>query len=183
MNTQIDELLNKVRTNENLVALDAVDTLREQGWLTDGSLQGVALCKAPLQNANLEKANLCCAGLHQSNLSWVNLSGANLRATKLSLCNIDGADLKDAKIENADFYKASLRGVRNLTDNQMRLAARFWGAIMPNGERYDGRFSLFGDLALAEWNNVNTNDPQAMADFYQVPLEVYLEGQGQKVPE
>ena len=182
MDTQIEELLNKVRSGNNQLAQEAVAELRKNSWLTDGSLQGVALCKAQLQDSTLENANLCCAGLHQSNLAWVDLSNANLRAAKLSLCNLSGANLRDAKIENADFYKANLRGVRNLSEDQIRLAARLWGAIMPDGEKYDGRFSLFGDLALAEWNSVNTEDPQAMADFYQVPLDVYRKGQGDKVP-
>jgi uncharacterized protein YjbI with pentapeptide repeats len=181
MNSQIDELLNKVRSGNNQLAQEAIAELREQSWLTDGSLQGVALCKAQLQDSTLESANLCCAGLHQSNLAWVDLSNANLRAAKLSLCNLSGANLKDAKIDNADFYKANLRGARNLTEEQICSAARFWGATMPNGEKYDGRFSLFGDLALAQWNSVNTNDPQAMADFYQVPLDVYVKGQSEKV--
>jgi len=183
MSTQIEELLNKVRSGNNQWAKEAVDELRKQSWLTDGSLQGVALCRGQFQNVNLEDANLCCAGLHQSNLGWVDLSNANLRAAKLSLCNLNGANMKDAKIDNADFYKANLRGVRNLSEDQLRQAARLWGATMPDGKRYDGRFSLFGDLALAKWNNINVDDPQAMADFYQVPLDVYLEGQLEKVAE
>jgi uncharacterized protein YjbI with pentapeptide repeats len=182
MNTRIEELLNRLRTNSNRAALKAVDELRAQGWLTDGSLQGVAMCKAPLQGANLSNANLCCAGLHQAHLEWADLSGAALRATKLSLCNLSGANLKDAKLENADFFKANLRGVQNLTDDQLRQTARLLGSTLPNGERYDGRFSLFGDLALAEWNNVDTSDSRAMAEFYGVSLESYTQGQLEKVP-
>ena len=182
MNSRIEELLNKLRTNSNRVALKAVDELRNQGWLTDGSLQGVAMCKAPLQGVNLSNANLCCAGLHQAHLEWADLSGAALRATKLSLCNLNGANLKDAKLENADFFKANLLGVQNLTDDQLRQAARLLGSTLPNGERYDGRFSLFGDLALAEWNNVDTSDSRAMAEFYGVSLESYTQGQLEKVP-
>jgi len=182
MKKQIDELLNRLRTNSNRVALRAVDELRAEGWLTDGSLQGVAMCKAPLQGANLADANLCCAGLHQANLEWADLSGAVLRAAKLSLCILSGANLKNAKLENADFFKASLRGVKNLTDEQLMQAARLLGSTLPNGERYDGRFSLFGDLALAEWNNVDTSDSRAMAEFYGVSLESYTQGQLEKVP-
>ena len=182
MNTQLEEFLIQLRTSSNRAALKTIEGLRDRGWLTDGSLQGVGLCKAPLQGANLTDANLCCAGLHQASLEWADLTNANLRATKLSLCNLSGANLKNTKMENADFYKASLRGVQNLTDDQLLLAARLWGATMPNGERYDGRFSLFGDLALAQWNNVDTSDSRAMAEFYGVPLDVYTQGQLEKVP-
>jgi len=181
MKTQIEKLLNQLRTTDNQAALQVVEELRDQDWLTDGSLQGVALCKSPLQGANLTDANLCCAGLHQANLEWANLTNANLRATKLSLCNLSGANFKNTKIENADFYKANLRGVQNLSDDQLLLASRLWGATMQNGERYDGRFSLFGDLALAQWNDVDTSDSRAMAEFYGVTLDVYSQGQLVKV--
>lgn len=182
MNAQIEKLLNQLRTTSNRKALQAIDELREGGWLTDGSLQGAAFCKAPLQGANLEDANFCCAGFHQANIGWANLKRAKLRAAKLSLCNLNGANLKDAKLENADFYKADLRGVQNLTMDQLLSVSRLFGATMPDGERYDGRFSLFGDLALAQWNNVDTSDPQEMADFYGVSLDVYSNGQLEKVP-
>jgi uncharacterized protein YjbI with pentapeptide repeats len=183
MTTTLDELLNQLRTTDNQMAIQVIDELRTMGWLTDGSMQGVGLCKVRLQGANLSGANLCVAGLHQANLEWADLSGAILRGTKLSLCNLSGANLKDAKIENADFYKASLRRVKNLTDDQLRSAARLWGAIMPDNKRYDGRFSLFGDLVLAQWNNVDTSDSRAMAEFYGVPLDIYTVGQLEKIPE
>ena len=182
MNPQLEKLLAQLRTSSNRVALKAIEGLRDRGWLTDGSLQGVGMCKAPLQGANLANANLCCAGLHQASLEWADLTKTNLRATKLSLCNLSGANLKDAKVENADFYKASLRGVQNLTVDQLMMVARLWGATMPDGERYDGRFSLFGDLLLAHWNNVDTSDSLAMAEFYGVPLDIYTQGQLEKVP-
>ncbi|MBN1668743.1 MAG: pentapeptide repeat-containing protein [Anaerolineales bacterium] len=178
MSVQFENVLNRLHTTSNRKALQALDEMRSEGWLTDGTMQGVAFCRAPLQGANLEGANLCCAGFHQANLEAANLCGALLRAAKFSLCNLNGADLKDAKLENADFYKANLRGAQNLTDDQILSASRFLGATMPDGKRYDGRFSLFGDLALAEWNGVNTGDPHAMAEFYGVPFEVYAQGQG-----
>jgi hypothetical protein len=181
MNTQLEELISHLRTTRNREALKAIDQLRDKGWLTDGSMQGVAMCRAPLQGANLENANLCCVGLHQANLAGVNLSRAKLQGAKLSLCNLHGANLKDAKLDNADFYKASLNGTQNLTEEQLMLASRLVGATMPNGERYDGRFSLFGDLALAEWSTIDIDDPEAMAAFYGVPLEVYQKGQLEKV--
>jgi uncharacterized protein YjbI with pentapeptide repeats len=177
MNTQLEELLSHLRTTGNREALKAVDQLRDKGWLTDGSMQGVAMCRVPLQGANLEDANLCCAGLHQANLVGVNLSRAKLQGAKLSLCNLHGANLKDAELENTDFYKASLNGAQNLMEAQLVQASRLLGVTMPNGERYDGRFSLFGDLALAKWSNIDTDDPEAMAAFYGVPLDVYQKGQ------
>jgi uncharacterized protein YjbI with pentapeptide repeats len=63
----------------NRAAIQAIDQLRVQGWLTDGSMQGFAMCRAPHQGANLEDANLCCAGFHQANSEWTNLIRAKLR--------------------------------------------------------------------------------------------------------
>jgi uncharacterized protein YjbI with pentapeptide repeats len=182
MSIQLEEILNRFHTTSKRAALEALEILREQGWLTDGSLQGVAMCRAVLHGANLENANLCCGGLHQADLQWANLSGANFRGAKLSLCNLSGSNMKGTKIENADFYKANLRGVQNLTDEQLKNASRLCGATMPNGDRYDGRFALFGDLALAEWNNVDTSDADAMAEFYGVSVEVYSQNLLEKMP-
>lgn len=182
MNTQLEEILNQLHTTGKRAALQAVKELRDKGWLTDGSLRGVALCKACLQGANLEDADLCCVGLHQANLEWANLSNANLQAAKLSLCNLSGSNMENAKLDNADFYKANLRGVQNLTDEQLLKASRLCGATMQNGERYDGRFSLFGDLSLAEWNHVDTSDAGAMAKFYGVPVDVYTRERLEKIP-
>ena len=51
------------------------------------------------------------------------------------------------------------------------------GATMHNGSRYDGRFNLKKDINQAKVENVNTDDPKAMANFYSVHPEEYLAGQ------
>ena len=86
--------------------------------------------------------------------------------------NFDHADLT-----YADMHKANLRGARNLSDKQLSSASHLFGAIMPDGKPYDGRYNLPGDLAQAQWAKVDVNDPQAMANFYGVSLETYLAGQ------
>ena len=182
MNIQLEEILNRIITKDNRIVLQAIRELRDRGWLEDGSLQGAAFCKAYLHNASLEKAILCCAGFHQANLSWANLSGADLRAAKLSLCDLSGSNMENTKLDSADLYKANLRGVRNLKDEQLHKVSRLCGAIMPNGELYDGRFELSGELALAEWQNIDITDPEAMAEFYGVPVEVYQLEKTARVP-
>ncbi len=88
-----------------------------------------------------------------------------------------GANLSNARLTGADLYKANLRDARNLTDDQLSETNRLWGATMPDGSPYDGRYNLSGDLAFAQWAKVDVNDPKAMADFYGVPLENYMSGQ------
>lgn len=48
---------------------------------------------------------------------------------------------------------------------------------MPDGTRYDGRYRLAGDLEVAKVDKHDIDDPAAMAQFYKVSLEDYLQGQ------
>jgi uncharacterized protein YjbI with pentapeptide repeats len=162
MSTKL-ELMNKLRSPDNKVVLQAVEELRVRGWLGDGSLRGVALCQAQLQGCDLMGANMSTIDLHQAQLTWA------------------GANFSKADLTGADLYKANLRGANNLTDEQLKRVKRLWGATMPDGNPYDGRFNLAGDLEIAHWGNINVNDPQAMADFHGVSLETYREGQDLKI--
>lgn len=51
------------------------------------------------------------------------------------------------------------------------------GAIMPNGERYDGRFHLPQDIRIAEERGFDMNNPASASAFYNVPVEIYRRGQ------
>jgi len=172
------ELLNRLRSHDNKVALQAVEALKVRGWLEDGSLRGVALCHAQLQGADLMMANLSTIDFHQAQMEWSDLSMANLMGAKLTRATLSGANLEKANLENADLYKANLRYIRNLTDEQLSKAKRLCGAVMPDGKHYDGRYNLAADLDLARWGDVDVNSPEAMAEFYGVTVEDYLAGQG-----
>jgi hypothetical protein len=175
------EVINKLWSHENKLVLQAVEELRVRGWLVDGSLRGVALCKAQFQDADLMGADLRGVDLHQAQLEFSDLSKANLTAAKLTRANLHGANLDQAELTRADFYKANLRRVNNLTDRQLSRVKRLWGAMMQDGTTYDGRYNLPGDLELALWKKIDTQDPQAMAEFYGVSVEAYLSGQGKEV--
>jgi uncharacterized protein YjbI with pentapeptide repeats len=176
MNSKI-ELVNKLQSQENRFVLQAVADLRACGKLCDGSLRGIALCQAQLQEADLSGADLAFVDFHQASLEAAILRGARLQGTKLNRAGLQGADLEQADLTNADLYKVNLRGARNLNDAQLSKANQLFGSIMPDGSVYDGRFNLFGDLARARWAKVCTEDPKAMAEFYGIPLEAYLLGQ------
>ena len=171
------ELTNKLRSRDNWRVLKAVEELRVRGWLCDGSLRKIALCQAELQGADLMKADLAHADFHQAHLEYADLSMADLRCAKFTRANLHGANLSHARLTGVDLYKANLRDAHNLTDDQLSQTNRLWGATMPDGKPYDGRFNLSGDMAFAQWAKVDINDPKAMADFYGVPLEDYLGGQ------
>jgi len=171
------ELTHKLRSRDNRHVLKAVEELRVRGWLSDGSLRNIALCQAELQGADLMKADLSHADLHQAHLEYADLSMADLRCAKFTRANLHGVNLSNAQLTRADFYKANLRDAHNLSDDQLSQANRLWGATMPDGELYDGRYNLAGDLAFAQWAKVDVDDPAAMAEFYGVTLEKYLAGQ------
>ncbi len=172
------ELTNKLRSQDNKTSLMAIEEMRVRGWLSDGTLRGIALCKAQFQGADFMDADLCGVDFHQARLDWSDLSLTNLVSVKMVRTNLTGANFSQADIFNADLYKANLHGARNVSEEQLATAARLAGAIMPDGRRYNGRFNLDTDLSLAKWNNVDTTNPVEMAKFYGVSDQDYMEGQG-----
>lgn len=176
MDTMI-ELINKLRSSENRIVLRAVEELRVRGWLSDGSLRGIALCNAQLQTADLMKADFANVDFHQAHLEWTDLRMADLRSAKLTRVNLTGSNLSGADLTRADLYKANLRGAQNLTDEQLSKVRRLWGAIMPDGTPYDGRFNLQADIELARWAKIDPENVELMADFFGVSVDTYLTGQ------
>ena len=174
------ELINKLQSMESKNVLKAVEDLRNCGMLIDGSLRGIALCQAVLQNADLKEADLCYDDLHQANLDNTDLSHAKFQAVKLNRASLEGANLEGADLTNAELYKVNLRAARNLTGRQFSSLNALFGSIMPDGSVYDGCFNLQGDLARARWAMVNVDDPKSMAEFYGVTLDTYMQGQGKK---
>jgi uncharacterized protein YjbI with pentapeptide repeats len=171
------ELINKIWGLENKYSLQAVEELRVRGWLSDGSMRGVALCQAQLQDANLMEADLCNADFHQANLDYADLRKARLNGVKFSRASLQGVNFDNADLNYADMYKVNLRGAINLKDEQLCHANQLLGSVMPDGKPYDGRFNLAGDLGRAKWAKVDINDPAAMANFYGVSLETFQESQ------
>ena len=157
--------------------MQAVVELRSCGKLLDGSLRGIALCQAQLDSANLKDTDLCYVDLHQANMDYADLSNAKLRAAKLNRASLQGANLAGTDFTSADLYKVNFRGALNLTEGQLSNANELFGAIMPDGSVYDGRFNLPGDLARARWAKVKVEDSKSMADFYGVSEDTYLQGQ------
>jgi uncharacterized protein YjbI with pentapeptide repeats len=89
------DLIRDMGSSDNGFALQALDQIREKGWLTDDSFVG----------ANFKVANL----------SNADLSDANLRGADFRYANLSGANLTDANLENADLRYTIMRGI-NTTD-------------------------------------------------------------------
>jgi uncharacterized protein YjbI with pentapeptide repeats len=171
------ELVNRLYSPQQKYVAQAVEELRLQGWLTDGSLRGAGLCRVQLQGMDLSEADLRDVDFHQAGLEAANLNRAKLQGARFTRANLSGADFSQAGLTNAEFYKANLRGAVNLSEHQLRHVKRLWGAILPSGETYDGRYNLPADLAQARWAKVDVTDPRLMAEFYGVSLETYQRSQ------
>jgi uncharacterized protein YjbI with pentapeptide repeats len=175
------DLIRKLRSPDNKIVLQAVEELRVNGWLEDGSLENVPLCHVQMQGADLMSADLCSVDFHQAQLQNADLSNASLRGARFTRAKLQAANFSRADLKNADLFKADLTEARNLSSEQLATAKRLHGAIMPDELPYDGRYNLEGDLEFARWGRIDTKDPQAMADFYGVTLKIYLMGQRQLV--
>ena len=141
-------LILQMSSPTNSIAKEAVRILRMRGWLIDGTLH---------------RANLLRANLRKAYLEGIDLRGASL----------DKADLQGAYLQ-----RANLEGVKKLEDHQIAQIKYLRRAIMPDGSRYDGRYNLSGDLSWAHDKlGIALDNHQAMAEFYEVSLEQYLQGQ------
>lgn len=104
------------------------------------------------------------------------LRGSDWREGNLYEADLTGSDLTNAKLHRADFVLANLTNVK-VTDEQLVTTLALWKAIMPDGTRYNGRFNLPHDFAVARRKGFNPNDAESMAKYYEVSLESFLEGQ------
>jgi|GEM_PF-2361156 len=107
-NNRQETLIRQMGSGDNATALNAVNELRADGYLFDGTLQGKTLENASLTGANLVDANLSGTRLRNTDLSDAKLMNANL----------EGADLRYANLENATLLNAHFDSKTILPDEQ-----------------------------------------------------------------
>lgn len=124
--------------------IDAVNTLRDRGWLrilADIKLEDTNLTELNFQNTYLDRANFARANLSRANFSGTSLHkadllGANLTKSSFIDANLSNTDLSWANFNGADLSGANLRGAR-LFEVKNILEARFSRTtILPNGEKW-----------------------------------------------
>ncbi len=182
-------LILQMGSPDNVLAVEAVRQLCQNGWLTDGSLRGVNLKEANLQGADLESANLqgailCRANLQGAKLSKANLRHADLYEANLQKANLEEADLQGARLEEANLSEADFRGA-DLENANLRVA-NLQNAILREVDLHDAdlyeanleganlREADLHDADLYEANLQNANLRQANlhdADLYEANLE------------
>ena len=106
------DLVRRASSQSNEFAKDAIDELRDRGWLTgeDGLLKGAKLWGANLRGANLRDANLQGAKLRLARLQGAYLFGAELQEAKLSHAKLQEANLSNAELQGAYLFGANLQG-------------------------------------------------------------------------
>jgi uncharacterized protein YjbI with pentapeptide repeats len=232
MNTR-REIVRNLRSPNNETALQALELVRQRGWLqpdsrklakrdlsgadlSGGSFDNAYLFKVIFRNARLirtswvecvldladfENVELLQANLRQAYCNYVNFRSANLGQASCIKGMFTGANFSAARLDEADFTGANLDGVTltdaNLTNTilddaslataeiatdlvttrQLARTRMMGGATLPDGSRYDGRFRLKGDIEFARSIGIDVNNPEAMAERYQVSVETYLAGQ------
>lgn len=185
----LDELISQLRNPD--LAFKAVDELCLHGWLTDGSLRGVNLSGCDLSGTIMYAADLEGADLSHGSLNVSYLSGANLRNANLTEANLMGADLGQVNFENAvltrailraailgrinfqnaDLRAANMQRTRYVSIERLSKAYAMRHAILPDGNLYDGRFNLVGDILAAQEAGINLDDPLQREAFYKLPDE------------
>lgn len=177
-------LIREMGSADRGTALRAIEELKAQGWLKDGSLHGAFLWRANLKEVWLDNANLQHVQLHLANLRKAHLKAADLREATLAdtdlaeaelvAANLEGANLVGANLSASLLISANLCNARGLTDDQLAKAGQLRFAMMPDGSRYNGRFKLYGDIEEARALGFTEDDPEKMARYYDISVEQYL---------
>jgi hypothetical protein len=123
---QKQRLIRQMGSKDKGVALQAVEELRGQNWLTDGSLHGAFLHGANLEGVDLRVADMQGVVLAVANPQEALLSGANLQGADLGQANLQGAVLTLASLQGGDLGGANLQGAylrgANLQKASLRMA-------------------------------------------------------------
>ena len=175
------QLIREMGNANNVIALRAVNELRAHGWLRDGTLKNERFYNSDLTNADLKDANLSGVSFTDVIFRKANLANAKLNKASIIGCDLSGANFARADLEDLNSnFKHDTNVWQHLLDTQFKSAFRLIKAKMPEGNKYDGRYNLKGDLDMINgWNfkEVDLNTPDGMAKSYGVTLEEYLAGQ------
>jgi hypothetical protein len=199
--TEKKRLISQMTSPHNMIATDAIRILRDRGWLDE--LIGKNFYYANLESAELYGANMSGSNFTYSKLKSANLNQAILDKGTFVETDLSFALLNDAKIRNAEFisqhsaqfflkgadlFGADLTGtvfkgvasgkwMDDEQNDQLQEAKRLVEALMPDGKKYDGRYSLVADIEFAKNQGYDTNSSESMALFYKVPIKEYENGQ------
>lgn len=146
-------LIAEMGNRDNGLALRAVEDLRAEGWLFDGTVGPADLWGANLEGANLRECVLHDVSLGRANLIDADLSDADLREADLSRANLQNATLSRADLRRADLSRANFQNVSaewvNLQNADLS-RADFQGAMLgwSSLSHTDLSMAIFKDASL-----------------------------------
>lgn len=92
--------------SDNEAAIEAINIVRQKGWLEDGTLKGRNLSGSDLSKAKLKGANFA-----STTLNYVDFSDANLMDVDLSTANLRGSILYHSNLTKATMFETDLTRV------------------------------------------------------------------------
>lgn len=114
-----EQLIRELKSGVDDISKRAAEELYDQGWVTDGSLEGRVLYVANAENVEWRQARLKNTQFDRANFQDTDLSFADLRNTylvcenlknvSLHQANLEGAELSSTNLENAILSRANLR--------------------------------------------------------------------------
>lgn len=128
-----------------------------RGAVLDGNFSGVHLDELDLSFARLKGIFSKCT-VRNCCLRDARITGI------LNKVDLQGSDLTGALLSNASLVVCDLTGA-TVTEEQLKQAARLRGTYLPDGELYDGRYDLPGDMQDAINEGINPEDKAAMRKF------------------
>jgi uncharacterized protein YjbI with pentapeptide repeats len=147
-NARIQRLIHDMGSQNNHVALQAVEELRREGWLTDGALQGAELRRS----RGVAAAYVMGIELRQANLQAADLNNAKLEVADLEYAQLQGADIIGANLQSASLYGANLTNAQLIGANLQ--GATLWYAMMQGADLEAAKLQdaklIFADLKGAD---------------------------------
>lgn len=122
--------------------------------------------------------------LSDGRLHGHDLRGSDWRDANLYQASLKNCDLQRVQFDKADLYEADLTGAK-VSPEQLRRTKTMRYAVMPDGQKYDGRYNLPHDLNLMHDPRFKTDpsDAEQVAKFYGVDVEAYLRGQRPEIAD
>jgi hypothetical protein len=158
-----------------ILILDRLDAVRQSQNIKEQLVRRVHSRYNHTALAAIEELRVM-GELEEGILSGRSLRGANWQDANLYKGDLSGADLHNATLFRADFVLTNLAGA-HMSDEQFASLDCLYGATMPDGKLYDGRYNLPGDYIHAARKDVDPGSPEEMAVWYRVSLDEYLAGQ------
>jgi uncharacterized protein YjbI with pentapeptide repeats len=108
--------------------------------------------------------------------------GANLNNVRVNVSRPDNFLFRGCRFVNANllgmtFFCTVDGQFREAPEFQLAACRDLRGSVMPNGDPYNGCYRLEGDIEHALRNNVDIENNDEMAAFYEVDVDTYVLGQ------